>query len=184
MADLETYLKAIANGETAELPEPTSALGVYLKAIIDGNTDVPEPTSVLGAYLYEIAKNGLGGAGGGGGGVKMTSGTVTPATETSLLEIEHGLGRVPNFAIVFINSGGVSKGYIATVWCFDKISKGGIRNANNLAYLGGGNGTDITKVYASEDYVYGIESATDTHFTAYSSSNMPFTTAKYMWIVG
>ncbi len=66
MADLTTYLKAIANGETAELPEPTDRLGVYLKAIIDGNTDVPQPTDMLSAYLYEIAKNGLGGGGTGG----------------------------------------------------------------------------------------------------------------------
>lgn len=47
MSQLETYLKAIANGETG---------------------DLPEPTSVLGAYLYEIAKNGGTGGGGASGG--------------------------------------------------------------------------------------------------------------------
>lgn len=119
-----------------------------------------------------------------GGDVQMVTGTVTPATQTSLLEIEHGLGKVPNFAIVFIYQTGVSIGHIASVWCFDKISKGGIRNANNLAYYGAGNDNDITKVYESEPYVYGIESATDTHFIAYSTSNMPFATDKYMWIAG
>lgn len=38
----------------------------------------------------------------GGGGVSMNTGTITPSAETSILTIEHGLGKVPTLFIVMV----------------------------------------------------------------------------------
>ena len=67
--------------------KPLTRRETYLNAIANGETNVPDPITREETYLHQIAMNGgSGGGGGGGGGVFLVNMTFDEATNTETLD--------------------------------------------------------------------------------------------------
>lgn len=85
------------------------------------------------------------GGGGGGGGAVAAWGEIKPASKTSVLEIEHGLGVVPQFAVI-IHAPTYSRENNQILYAYNDGDGGGVfcRTSSSSSYGSSGSSHDIT----------------------------------------
>lgn len=109
---IQTDLSRIKNAKSA------------IKAAIEGKgVTVPDATLLDGmAALIEAIE---------AGGIKLATGEITPASDVNYLEVEHGLGVIPNIAFIVSLSGVFYANSYAACYKKNDLGVGILRSGSN-----------------------------------------------------
>ena len=101
----------------SEITRISGNVTAALAAIADKGVTVPDGSTsdALAPLIASIEA-------GGGGNVKLAIGTITPAEDKNYIEIEHGLGVVPNIAFLICDTDAFRANTYAA--CYKKDSHG------------------------------------------------------------
>ena len=115
----------------------------------------------------------------GGSDIKVATGTFTPSSNVSNVEIEHGLSVTPNFSIVFaiVDSAFGANGYSTTSCCVDADIQSYIRIRGSW-----GNVSGVIKLGEVSD-TYGESTVIFNNTGSHKSDKFTAGTT-YRWIVG